>query len=142
MFFKRIVLAWKGRKALQKICKKNKIKGEHLVILMPHENYELNREMVYYLDEYLKKRFFDKAFLITFDEWVINTVKTTCKTDVSVIKTDEATIDLILNYYCFELISHNLKIVSIDKPKAASIRVFCDRLKLSSEDIVRNCIVK
>ena len=111
----RIESAREGRKNWINLVDQYKINEKICVVVMPGKNKVYNEPALLYLKRFIEKRGFERALIITFDEWVL-AQKNEYSKFADIIACSEETIESINQFYCLYEFATNIFFASLEAP--------------------------
>lgn len=125
-------LAMEGKRCWLDIKKMYNIKCEDCLVILPSDNYELNKCAIKYLPVYMEKKYIRKSFLVSKSD--LNIVDK----QVTVIKLTFDKIQALLKYYRLLQFTRNVVVISLESPYGNENII--NKEDISMDDYVKDAI--
>jgi len=134
--FRQIKTAYQGRKQWLKLVKKYNIAENDCIILMPSDNSEWNRLALKHLDEYLDRKYSSRAIVLSYDQWVLQSLNSYSKSNNMAINFTRNQAELLMQYYLLYVFFKNFVIISLTEPLGNMDEILIGKNGINAEDLI------
>lgn len=137
----RIASAKQGRELWLSLVEQYNIGAGDYVILLPHDDKEINELALRYLDAFLEKRFSKRAIVLSYDSWVRENMET--YTDkAQFVEFDRNKTKQLMQFYCLYEFAANLIIASLEYPAGRLGTQLIGHKGLSQEEVFKAVVYR
>lgn len=127
-------LAKRGRKIWLSFVQEHNISNAEYVIIMPTDNRGYNESALLYLKRFLDKRGVKKAWILTYDPWVMEQQEEYCNY-AQFVQWDKEDIQAVIQLYCLYEFSPNIVIASLEQPAGRMGEGIVGKKSLSLQEV-------